>query len=76
MKFLYIYSGSVSIPQYHKSLLMRILSRHHIVEQPDMVIQEVEEFPQHCLINSQERHLIYQDEQLELFQLFQIDVDV
>ena len=55
---------------------MRILSRHHIVEQPDMVIQEVEEFPQHCLINSQERHLIYQDEQLELFQLFQIDVDV
>ena len=55
---------------------MRILSRHHIVEQPDMVILEVEEFPQHCLINSQERYLIYQDEQLELFQLFQIDVDV
>ena len=74
MKSLDIYFGLVSILQYRRSLLTKILNRLRIIGQPDTVILTVEEFLLHYSINPQEQHLTHWDEQFGLFQLFQIDV--
>ena len=56
MKSLDICFGLVSILQYHRSLLTKILNRLHIIGQPDTVILTVEESLLHYSINPQEQH--------------------